>query len=61
VCLANGSPFHTVGVSREEVLAGEYDEAWYALQALASFPQRFPVAYEALRSMAPDTASSRIS
>lgn len=51
IYLADGQPFSHVGVDRSDVLSGEYDESWYALQALESFPDRFPVAYEALQKL----------
>ncbi len=57
IYLANGQRFASVGVSQAEVLSGEYDEAWYALEALASFPARFPAAYQALRDMSPKKAT----
>ncbi|MBC8641586.1 hypothetical protein IAG25_32705 [Caballeronia sp. EK] len=33
------------GVSREAVESGEFDEGWYGLDALQSFPERFPGAW----------------
>lgn len=48
VLLVNGRSSHTVGVSMEEVETGEYDEAWYGLEALCRFPSRFPEVWSAL-------------
>lgn len=48
IYLADGQPYSSIGISKEEVQGGEYDEAYYSLKALAWFPSRFPAAYEAL-------------
>lgn len=47
--LADGQKYAEVGVSKEDVLSGEWDEAWFALEALAGIPGRFPEAYKALQ------------
>lgn len=49
---ANGQEASTVGVSRQDVVSGRYDEAWYSLQALAMLPSNFPEAYAALEHQA---------
>lgn len=49
---ANGQEASTVGVSRQDVMSGRYDEAWYSLQALAMLPSNFPEAYAALEQKA---------
>ncbi|MEY2335183.1 hypothetical protein [Acidithiobacillus ferrianus] len=49
VFLVNGNLSHSVGgVGIEEVKSGEYDEAWYGLEALRRFPSRFPEIWGAL-------------
>ena len=48
VFLPSGEPFKTIGISKEQYLNGEWDEAEYCLNALASFPDRFPSAWEFL-------------
>ncbi len=53
---ANGQEASTVSVSREDVVSGRYDEAWYSLQALATLPSNFPEAYAALKQIATTTA-----
>ena len=50
VMLPSGSPHSTIGITREQYLAGESDEAWYCLKALASFQRRFPSAWRFLNS-----------
>ena len=50
--LTDGQKFVDVGVPKDHVLSGEYDEAWYALDALSRFPSRFPAAYAALQAAA---------
>lgn len=45
ILLPSGEPYNTIGVGKEEFIAGEYDEAWYCLNALASFRERFPAAW----------------
>jgi hypothetical protein len=46
-----------VGIGEAEVRSGDYDEAWYSLEALAGFPHRFPKAWEALLGLARDSQS----
>ncbi|KPY55632.1 hypothetical protein [Pseudomonas amygdali] len=46
--LADGKEFNDIGVGKDELDSGEYDEAWYALEALARFPSNFSAAYTAL-------------
>lgn len=52
VHLADGRSWTEVGVSRGDVESGEYDEAWYSLEALSGFPDHFPAAYENLVTLA---------
>ena len=40
--LPNGEPHMTVGVDRKDFESGAYDEAWYGLESLRVFPERFP-------------------
>ncbi|WP_432263194.1 hypothetical protein [Cupriavidus sp. TMH.W2] len=49
---ADGQPFSTIGIDKEDIESGEHDEARYSLTALASFPTRFPAAYMALSKAA---------
>ena len=56
VRLADGQDFSTVCVGREEMEKGEMDESWYALEALAGFPHRFPVTYHELIKKASESA-----
>lgn len=46
--LPSGTTFSTIGIDKEQYLSGESDEAWYCLNALASFRLRFPAAWEVL-------------
>ncbi|QQD73042.1 hypothetical protein [Acidithiobacillus ferrivorans] len=48
VHLVNGNVLWNVGVDIEDVKSGEYDEAWYSLEALSVFPNRFPEIWGAL-------------
>jgi|GEM_PF-2401338 hypothetical protein len=48
VFLPSGEQFSTIGIDKEQFLNGESDEAWACLNALASFPVRFPLAWEFL-------------
>ncbi len=41
-----GQPGSDVGVPEADFRSGAYDEAWYSVQALASFPTRFPNAWQ---------------
>lgn len=52
IYLADGKKFVDVGVPKEHVVSGVYDEAWYALEALSRSPSSFPAAYAALQSSA---------
>lgn len=49
---ADGEVWQEVGVTRDDVKKGLYDEAWNCLDALAGFPTHFPVAYLALKELA---------
>ena len=48
IALPSGEPFNCIGIAKRDYLAGESDEAWHCLQALASFPSRFPAAWNFL-------------
>ncbi|RBL99083.1 hypothetical protein C3R74_11215 [Acidithiobacillus ferridurans] len=48
VFLVNENLAQTVGVDIEDLKSGEYDEAWYSLEALSRFPGRFPEVWGAL-------------
>lgn len=48
VMLPSGEPYNTIGISEDDYLSGQYDEAWYCLNALASFRSRFHNAWEFL-------------
>lgn len=48
IYLPSGDPYMTVGVDHEDFAAGTYDEAWYSLEALRAFPERFPALWAAL-------------
>lgn len=50
--LADGQSLGQVGIPKELFESGEYDEAWYSLEALASFRRRFPAAFEEIKSLA---------
>jgi len=50
--LADGQPLSQVGIPKELFESGEYDEAWYSLEALASFRRRFPAAFAEIQSLA---------
>jgi hypothetical protein len=43
-----GAPRNSVGVSEHDIQSGEFDEAWYCLEALTLFPERFPHAWRDL-------------
>jgi len=55
--LADGQPLNQVGIPQEQFESGEYDEAWYSLSALASFPHRFPAAYAEIQALASEQNS----
>lgn len=46
----DGQDFMTIGITQEEWSTGNYDDAFYSLRALYSFPERFPVAWAALNN-----------
>ncbi|WP_017461440.1 hypothetical protein [Dyella ginsengisoli] len=46
----NGDEASLIGCSKADYLAGEQDEAWFALRALQDFPDRFPAAWDQLLS-----------
>lgn len=48
VFLPSGKQGNTIGIDKELFVDGEWDEAWACLSALASFPLRFPSAWEFL-------------
>ena len=48
IYLPSGDPYMTVGVDHEDFAVGGYDEAWYSLEALRAFPERFPALWAAL-------------
>lgn len=50
--LANGTPYMTIGLYEEDLNSGACDESWYALEAYARFPERFPAAWSMLKKMA---------
>lgn len=50
ILLPSGEPYNTIGIGKEQVLAGEWDEAWYCLSALASFRRRFSSAWDYLNT-----------
>lgn len=43
-----------ISARRAQIESGDFDEAWYTLDALASFPDRFPEAWEQLMQMTGD-------
>ncbi|MFV3332743.1 hypothetical protein ACNFIA_17525 [Pseudomonas sp. NY15437] len=47
LCL-DGTEWVEVSITRDEVARGEYDEAYFCLDALAGFPSNFPTAYQDL-------------
>jgi hypothetical protein len=49
--LPSGEQFSTIGIDKEQYLNGEVDEAWACLNALASFPVRFPSAWNFLNKI----------
>jgi len=51
IFLPSGEPYNTVGIGKNEFLAGESDEAWFCLNALASFRTRFPSAWKFLNKV----------
>lgn len=53
-----GGTWSSVGVSERDVTSGKYDEAWYALTALAQFPGRFPAAWAWLNGVEIDAAAA---
>lgn len=56
--LADGQEFVDIGgVGKEMLLSGEYDEAWYALDALCGLPERFPEAFASLQRLAAASSS----
>lgn len=59
VLLPNGALGSSVGVGQDEYLSGEYDEAWYGLNALAVFPERFPAAWRFLNKKGREYAQAR--
>lgn len=46
------------GIDKKMLMSGEYDEAWYALEALSGIPSRFPKAFASLQGVAAETAAS---
>ena len=46
IYLPTGEPYATVVADWDDYQSGVIDEAWYGLQALAQFPDRFPAAWE---------------
>jgi hypothetical protein len=53
-----GNRWTDVGAPEADLRSGKYDEAWYTLDGLAGFPDRFPAAWEALRRLTPDPSRS---
>jgi hypothetical protein len=47
--LPSGPEFKSIGIDKEEYLSGNWDEAYHCLSALASFPNRFPAAWDFLK------------
>ncbi|MNR68775.1 hypothetical protein D3C85_1935460 [compost metagenome] len=50
--LADGQSLGQVGIPRALFESGEYDEAWYSREALASFRRRFPAAFAEIQALA---------
>lgn len=49
---ADGQDYSCVGITQEMLESGEYDEAWYSLEALSRFRTRFAEAYLAIQALA---------
>jgi hypothetical protein len=52
VVAPSGRHLYTVGYDKEQFLNGEVYEAWYCLEALADFPELFPLAWDFLERQA---------
>lgn len=54
VLSVTGPVANEISARRTDIESGGFDEAWYTLEALASFPGRFPKAWEQLTQMTGD-------
>ncbi|HIH2744968.1 TPA: hypothetical protein ACYLN4_000634 [Burkholderia lata] len=59
IFLPSGEPYNTIGIAKEDYTTGASDEAWYCLNALASFRTRFTAAWKFLNKTGSEYRAAR--